>query len=295
MPTLASQKIQPEKQTTAPAKLGKKLQAQKELFDGLVTRFKTPDFIVSDPLSQPYRFIDDPTTCELTAFITSLLSYGRRDIIIPTVSGLWTRMGNDPKSFLENYNPKKDAKVFADFVYRFNKGKDIAFLMQRLQWAYQEFESLENLFIEASQVDKAVTLQDKISAFLDALSGLPAKEAELPTYGLKFLFAHPINGGPCKRFNMFLRWVVRQDEAHEPQVDLGLWKKALSPRELVIPLDTHVNKMNKHFGFSKRLTDTWETAEDITAVFRRFHPEDPIRYDYALMGYSLSNEWRQAQ
>lgn len=270
------------------------LQTLKGKLDDLVVKYKTLDYIPKDPISHPYGYLHDAKTCELVAFITSLFSYGRRDVIIPTIANLFWRMDNDPLAFVENFDLKRDAGAFNGFVYRFNKAPDIVFLLQRLKWAYQEFGSLEQLFIESANQHQAVTLQRKISAFLDTLTGISAAEEALPSNGLKFLFAHPVNGGPCKRINMFLRWVVRQDLPHEPQVDLGLWKKALKPSELVIPLDTHVGKMNQHFGFTKRLTNTWETAEEITAVFRQFCPEDPIKYDYALMGYSLSKEWMEA-
>ncbi|MEB3288198.1 MAG: TIGR02757 family protein [Vampirovibrionales bacterium] len=286
-----------------PKPLTKKLTAQKALFDDLVLRYKTPDYIPTDPISHPHRFINDSPNCELVAFITALFSYGRRDIIIPTVGKLLALMGDNPHGFLQSFDAKKDAKLFAHFIYRFNKPADVVFLLKRLKWAYAEFETLENLFSQSARLQKAHLLQDKIAAFLDTLSGVGSQD-DLPGYGLKFLFAHPANGGACKRFNMFLRWVVRHDSHPEldllhssklasPNIDLGLWKKALTPGELLIPLDTHVGKMNQHFGFSKRQDNSWRTAEEITAVFRRFCPEDPVRYDYALMGYSLSGDWRK--
>lgn len=90
---------------------------------------------------------------------------------------------------------------------------------------------------------------------------------------------------------MFLRWVVRQDAAHEDRVDLGLWKKALTPADLMIPLDTHVSKMNKILQFSPRQTANWEMADEMTARLREFCPEDPVKYDYALMGFSLAGNF----
>lgn len=270
------------------SKLSKNHAALKRLLDDLVVQYKTPDYIPQDPISQPYRFVDNPVTCEMVAFLTALLSYGRRDLIIGTVQNVLNRMENDPRGFIAQFNAKRDAALFEDFMYRFNKGPDLVFLCERLRWVYQEFETLENLFVESAQPDASLKL--KIASFLNALSGLNLSEDKLPSYGLKFLFAHPAKGGPCKRINMFLRWVVRQDEG-EP-VDLGLWKTALSPAELIIPLDTHVTQMNRHFQFTKRQSNSWETAEEITAVLSRFCPHDPIRYDYALMGYSLSGAHR---
>lgn len=247
--------------------------------DALVEQYKTPAYIQDDPIRIPYRFADDPKACELVAFITALFSYGRRDLIIETVSNLIRITENDPVGFLERFHPRRDAKLFQHFVYRFNKGPDLVFLWERLQWAYREYGSLENLFVEAS----GPNLKSGIAGFTDRLLG----ERPLSTYGMKFLFAHPDKGGACKRFNMFLRWMVRYDADPESRVDFGLWKQALKPSDLIVPLDTHILNMNRRLGLCRRTDGSWRTAEEITAVFRLLCPEDPVKYDFALFGFSL--------
>jgi uncharacterized protein (TIGR02757 family) len=163
---------------------------------------------------------------------------------------------------------------------RFNKAPDLIFLIHCLQAAYRCYGSLEAMF----SVHRKKDLKASISAFIHALMA----GHEPATYGQKFMLAHPQGGGPCKRINMFLRWVVRQDkDLPENRVDLGLWKTALSPAELMIPLDTHIHQMGRKFRFSLRQTASWEMAEDITNHLRRFCPEDPVKYDFALMGFSL--------
>jgi uncharacterized protein (TIGR02757 family) len=258
------------------------------IMDGLVSQYKIPSYIQSDPIQIPYRFVDDPKACELSAFITALFSYGRRDLIIETVSQLFQLTENDPVGFMESFNPKRDGKLFQHFVYRFNKGPDLVVLWDRLQWAYREYGSLENLFLEATQAHAKIgepegKLKAGIAGFTNALLG----EHQARSYGLKFLFAHPDKGGACKRFNMFLRWMVRQDMDPAGKVDFGLWQKALTPADLLVPLDTHVMKMNRELRLSGRTDGTWQTAQEITDVFRLLCPEDPIKYDYALVGFSL--------
>lgn len=258
----------------------------------LVSQYKQPAYIANDPIQIPYRYANDPKACELVAFITALFSYGRRDVIIETISNLFRLTDQDPVGFMENFHAKRDAKLFHHFIYRFNKGSDLVFLWQRLQWVYKEYGSLEQLFMAASssierQADSDSSLRLAMAGFLDVLQG-----ANIPhSYGLKFLFAHPARGGACKRINMFLRWMVRQDhlgiDASTGPVDFGLWQKALKPADLLVPLDTHVLKMNAHLGFSKRKDGSWKTAEEITNVFRLLCPEDPVKYDYALFGFSL--------
>ncbi len=264
-------------------KLPVRLQRLQTVLNELVRQYKTPDYILSDPIQIPHRFIDDPKACELTAFITSLFSYGRRDSIIETVNTIFRLTDHDPVGFLENFDAKHDAKLFAHFVYRFNKGPDLVFLWQRLQWAYREYDSLENLFVEALQSLPEPTLKQGMAGFLDRLSD----NQPLNSYGLKFLLAHPDKGGACKRLNMFLRWMVREDLDPASRVDFGLWKQSLQPCDLLIPLDTHILKMNAQLKLSSRTDGSWETAEQITRVFRLLCPEDPIQYDYALFGFSL--------
>jgi len=281
-------KLGTAKTTSKPvkARTQKEWLALAPVMDGLVAQYKIPSYVQSDPIQIPYRFVDDPKACELSAFITALFSYGRRDLIIGAISQLFQIAENDPVGFLENFNPKRDAKLFQHFIYRFNKGADLVVLWERLQWAYREYESLENLFVESMNVRAASSpdvLKNGIAGFADALLG----EHQARSYGLKFLFAHPDKGGACKRFNMFLRWMVRQDLEPSGKVDFGLWKKALSPADLMVPLDTHVTKMNRELRLSSRTDGSWQTAREITDVFRLLCPEDPVKYDYALMGFSL--------
>lgn len=251
---------------------------QKAFLDDLAARYKTTAFIASDPIQIPHRFNDDPKACELVAFITAMMAYGRRDLIIAAVSNMLARMDNDPVAFVESFRPDRDGKAFKGFVYRFYKGPDLAFLIERLQAAYRHYGSLEAVFIENS----GKNLKDSVDGFVGALL-----EGRSPAgYGQKFMFARPAGGGPCKRMNMVLRWLVRQDEPGG-RVDFGLWQRALTPAELIIPLDTHVLQMNRQFGFSKRQTASWQMAEEITEALRRYCPEDPVRYDFALMGFSL--------
>lgn len=260
--------------------------------NALVDEYKVPAYIQSDPLQIPYRFAADPKACELVAFITALFSYGRRDLIIETVTNLFRLTDNDPVAFMESFHPKRDAKRFQHFVYRFNKGADLVYLWQRLQWAYRQFGSLEELFrhsLQRHDPSSGSLLRTGIARFTDQLLG----DEPPQSYGLKFLFAHPDKGGACKRFNMFLRWMVRQDEntpemeAYTGKVDLGLWQNSLTPADLLVPLDTHVMKMNRNLRLSARTDNSWQTAEEITAIFRLLCPEDPVKYDYALFGFSL--------
>lgn len=259
--------------------------------DALVARYKTPAYIQDDPIRIPHRYVGNAQACELVAFVTALFSYGRRERIINGMDAVFRTVGPDPLGFLETFSAKREARHFQGFVHRFNTADDLLFLWERLQWAYGEYGSLEHLFIDslpaASQESKgampAEHLQAGIAGFMERLLG----ENPPQRYGLKFLLAHPGRGGACKRFNMFLRWMVRQDAQPGERVDFGLWRKALRPRDLRVPLDAHVLNMNRRLGLTTRNDGSWKTAEAITSVFRGWCPDDPVKYDYALFGFSL--------
>jgi len=92
-----------------------------------------------------------------------------------------------------------------------------------------------------------------------------------------FLFPDPRKGSACKRHNLFLRWMVRGGDG----VDLGIWT-VLDPRQLIVPVDTHMARLGRWLGLTSRRTVDWRMAEEITDGFRVVCPEDPVRFDYAL-------------
>jgi uncharacterized protein (TIGR02757 family) len=235
--------------------------------------------------------VADPETAEWVGFLSALFSYGRREKIMENLAWIFQRMEGDPKGFLETFHPKKDRKVFQGFVYRFNREEDLLGLCCRLQKVMQRYGSLEQLYLNASPAisnEDPKAFQLKLGAFMDAFIDLEPLPAGGLNNGLKFLLPHPERKGACKRLNMFLRWVVREDPDPAQQVDLGLWKQqAVLPKDLIIPLDTHVAQMARKLNLTQRQANDWQTAEEITEIFRNFCPEDPTVYDFAMFGFDL--------
>jgi uncharacterized protein (TIGR02757 family) len=93
---------------------------------------------------------------------------------------------------------------------------------------------------------------------------------------VRFFFPSPDDGSPCKRLNLYLRWMVRREG-----VDLGLWR-AVEPGRLVIPLDAHVFAIARRVALTRYRSPGWRMALDITAHLRRLDPADPVKYDFAL-------------
>jgi uncharacterized protein (TIGR02757 family) len=95
--------------------------------------------------------------------------------------------------------------------------------------------------------------------------------------------ASPDRKSACKRINMFLRWMVRQDSKG---VDFGLWQ-TIKPSQLVCPLDVHVERVSKQLGLLKRKPTDWQAALELTAVLKNYDPKDPVKYDFALFGMGI--------
>ena len=86
-----------------------------------------------------------------------------------------------------------------------------------------------------------------------------------------------------KRFNMALRWLVRDDGI----VDMGVWS-AIRPSQLYIPLDVHVGNISRQLGLLERKANDRRAVDELTDRLRRFNPADPVVYDYALFGIGVT-------
>ncbi|MGE0200110.1 MAG: TIGR02757 family protein [Candidatus Melainabacteria bacterium] len=253
-----------------------------DLLEATYRQHNTAAFRNSDPIRLPWQYAATTQTCEMVAFLTAMFAYGRRELIIQAVSGLLTCFGEDPAAFIANYDDSRDYRHLKQTVYRFYKTEDIRFLLSRMQVAYARYGSLQNLWAGLAAMPEHPTFRQRAAAFMDALLGEGAAN-HLKRNGSKFMFPHPGRGSACKRLNMFFRWMARTDN-----VDLGLWGGTLSPADLVMPLDTHVMRMNGLLRLTSRQTPDWQTAEAMAARLKSFNPTDPLRYDIALMGLGLS-------
>lgn len=100
---------------------------------------------------------------------------------------------------------------------------------------------------------------------------------------LKYLLSDPLRGSACKRLNMYLRWMVREAD----EIDLGLWK-CVKKEQLMLPVDTHLLKTLRILKWTSSKQATWKVVEEATERLRKYAPEDPIRYDFALCHLSMA-------
>jgi len=82
------------------------------------------------------------------------------------------------------------------------------------------------------------------------------------------------------RRNMFLHWMVRKDSRG---VDFGIWNE-IPASSLYIPLDLHSGKVARELGLLDRKQNDWRAVNQLTLKLREFDRQDPIKYDFALIG-----------
>jgi len=93
----------------------------------------------------------------------------------------------------------------------------------------------------------------------------------------------PLNNSAAKRLNMWLRWNCRQDQKG---VDLGIWK-SINPSKLSCPLDVHSGNVARKLGLLTRTQNDGKALAELDANLRKLDPADPVKYDFALFGLGV--------
>ena len=185
-------------------------------------------------------------------------------------------MGNSPYDFVMNVNLKDFKKLENKAVHRTFSAEDFQQFILNLKSIYSEFESLEQLFL----------LKENEENYYHAIERFRTRFlGEIPHRSHKHV-SSPYKNSASKRLVMFLRWMVRQDKKG---VDFGIWKN-LSPQYLSIPLDVHTANISRKLGILQRTQNDWKAVEELDQIIRKYNPEDPAVYDYALFGIGVSNE-----
>jgi uncharacterized protein (TIGR02757 family) len=212
---------------------------------------------------------------EITGFLSAVLAYGRVQQIQKSLTDLLARMEDSPFEFVQNFDEQKRQRL-KGFKHRFTTGQSISELLLLLKQVLSRFGSIERFFVQGYNAsDKNII--PALSKFCDSLLALYAKahNGTVPK-GLSYLLARPAAGSACKRLNLFLRWMVREDS-----VDAGLWK-TIDRVKLVVPVDVHMGRLCSILGLYDQKTVSLSTAVKITESFAEIEPADPVKYDFAL-------------
>ena len=247
----------------------------KDFLDGKVLEYNRPEFIEEDPISIPHRF-SNKQDIEIAALFAATFAWGQRKTIIAKCSELLRLMDDDPHNFVLNHTDA-DLKHLQNFKHRTFNGTDTLYFVHFLNRFYRSNDSLELAFVgpgeqTSSQVEDC--LRRFHYTFFD--------DADSPRRTRKHV-STPERNSACKRLNMFLRWMVRSDEAG---VDFGIWKR-LDPGQLICPCDVHVGRVARSLGLLSRKQTDWNAAMELTSHLRGFDPSDPVKYDFALFGLGV--------
>ena len=243
--------------------------------DGLAARFETAAFLTDDPVQVPHRYTKQQDV-EIAGFLAATFAWGQRPTIIAKTTELLALMDDDPHAWIVGHREADRARL-ERFVHRTFQPLDALYFVDRLQRHYRAHASLEDLFADglpAGVEHVGPALRHFHDAFFDVDYAPQRTRKHVAT---------PARKSSCKRLNMFLRWMVRPAAGG---VDFGLWRR-IAPRQLVVPLDLHVQRVARSLGLLTRKQADWQAALELTAALRALDPEDPARYDYALFGLGV--------
>ncbi|NOZ84966.1 MAG: TIGR02757 family protein [Deltaproteobacteria bacterium] len=238
----------------------------------LYARYNSRAFVHPDPLEFLYRYknVEDR---EIVGLVASCLAYGRVSQILTSVAGLLDLLGDSPASFIDGTSRQELGRRLGGFRHRFTTGRQIAALLWGVKKTRDDFGSLEGCFAEHLDSGHAKMLHAQ-EGFCEHIRRRSAED-------LKFLLPSPRDKSACKRLNLYLRWMVREDD-----VDPGGWTKVPASK-LLIPLDTHMFAVGTALGFTRRRTADLKSVLEVTSGFERIVPKDPARYDFALTRHGI--------
>ncbi len=242
----------------------------KDFLDQKADQFNTPEFIPKDPVSIPHLFTKRQDI-EIMGFFAAILAWGQRKTIISKCHVLIELMEGAPHDFIVNHR-NKDLKRFLDFKHRTFNPTDLLYFISFFREHYSKHDSLESAFDCKPGGGVQIALENFHTTFF-SMQDVPERT--------KKHIASPAKKSTCKRLNMYLRWMVRNDKKG---VDFGLWK-SISPSQLFCPLDLHVDRVARKLGLINSKATNWKTVLELTENLRKLDPKkDLVKYDFALFG-----------
>ena len=244
----------------------------KSFLDEKVCLYNNSKFIESDPIQIPHQY-SLKEDIEIAGFLSASIAWGNRKMIISNASKMMEIMGNTPYDFVMNHK-QHHLENLENFVHRTFNSHDFQFFIEGLKHVYTYHNGLEAVFSKNQEV---ANLQNSIAEFKKIFFEIPH-----PSRTEKHI-SDPMNNSAAKRINMFLRWMVRVDNA---KVDFGIWK-SISPAQLSCPLDVHSGNVARKLGLLQRKQNDAKAVAELDASLRSLDPTDPVKYDFALFGLGV--------
>lgn len=255
----------------------------KSFLDRKVVEFNNPRFISEDPVCIPHLF-SKKQDIEIAGFFAAVFAWGIRKTIINKCKLLLQLMDKAPHDFCVNHT-NNDLKRLVGFCHRTFNDTDLLYFISFLKFHYSQHKSLETAFFNnktIQQFNHPDTVEISLNYFYHYFFSMD----DVPLRTKKHI-ASPQKNSSCKRLNMYLRWMVRNDRKG---VDFGLWQK-ITPAQLICPVDVHVARVSRHFNLLNRKQVDWLAAVELTEALRQFDPKDPVKYDFALFGLGVLEKY----
>ncbi|HAJ96021.1 MAG TPA: TIGR02757 family protein [Actinobacteria bacterium] len=239
----------------------------KRKLDELYSRYNNRRFVHPDPLELLYSYsrIEDR---EIAGLIASSLAYGRVTQILKSAGQILKILGPSPRRYLMGSELDHLKQSLAGFKHRFTTGDEVACLLYAVRKMIKDFGSLNNAFLAGYKKEDP----DMSSALLEFCKNISI----ISNGSCCSLIPSHLGGSAFKRLNLYLRWMVRNDE-----VDPGGWS-GLPTSKLLIPLDTHMHRISRSLGLTLRKQADMKTVVEVTESFKLIEKNDPVRYDFAL-------------
>ena len=245
-----------------------KLLQLKPFLDEKVHLYNQFKFIATDPISIPHKF-QKKEDIEIVGFLIATIAWGNRKSILKNGERLCQILQFAPYDFIMNHS-SKDLDACLGFVHRTFNADDLKYFIKALKHIYTNYGGLEAVFSKQQEGTLQTSIHDFKRIFFE-LEHQPRTEKHV---------SDPYKNSAAKRINMYLRWMVRDDNNG---VDFGIWK-SLSTSSLSCPLDVHSGRIARELGLLKRTQNDAKAVLELDLNLRVLDPKDPVKYDFALFG-----------
>lgn len=240
-----------------------------------VAQYNTLGFINDDPIQIPHQFTSKEDI-EIIGFLVATIAWGNRKMIIRNGKKMIDLMGNAPYDFILSHQQKHLDRL-DNFAHRTFNGIDFKYFILSLKNIYTKYNGLENIFIKHQTETSLLPAISKFQQIFFELPHLNRTEKHI---------ANPAKGSVAKRINMFLRWMCRKDNCG---VDFGIWN--INPAKLSCPLDVHSGNIARALGLISRNKNDLKALQELDLALRMFDAQDPVKYDFALFGLGVNNDF----
>jgi len=244
----------------------------KGFLDAKVLQYNNPKFIESDPIQVPHQFTKKEDI-EIAGFLAATIAWGNRKSIIKNAKQMMQLLGNSPHDFVINHQ-ETDLEQLLPFVHRTFNGNDFVQFIKSLKHIYTHHNGLESVFLKHATKESLQHAIHNLKKIFFEIKHLPRTQKHI---------SDPLKNSAAKRLNMFLRWMIRNDNSG---VDFGLWQ-SLSPAQLSCPLDVHSGNVARKLGLLTRKQNDTKALLELDTALRELDPVDPVKYDFALFGLGV--------